>query len=162
MAVTEAESGAVPGAEQPEIEQLRQQVRNEHEMYLRALADFDNYRKRVERERDNMAIRERRAIILPLLELLDNFELALKHAGDAPGSLGEGVWRIYRQLQNMIERQGVTPVQSVGQMFDPRVHEAIGSIQDEAAKPGTVVEEVQRGYKWGDDLLRPARVQVAA
>jgi molecular chaperone GrpE len=115
----------------------------------------------VETERTSTARREKREIILSLLELLDGFELALQHVGDAPSSWTEGVKTIYRKLVNLLERQGVTPIQSLGQAFDPRLHEAIDSVRSEGYSPGTVLDEVQRGYRWGDELLRPARVRVA-
>jgi molecular chaperone GrpE len=130
-------------------------------MYLRALADFENYRRRVETERTSAARREKREIILSLLELLDGFELALQHVGDAPSSWTEGVKTIYRKLVNLLERQGVVPIQSLGQAFDPKLHEAIDSVRSDDYSPGTVVDEVQRGYRWGDELLRSARVRVA-
>ncbi|MFZ0595118.1 MAG: nucleotide exchange factor GrpE [Bryobacteraceae bacterium] len=146
---------------QNEIEQLKEQVRQEHEMYLRALADFDNYRRRVERERTSAASSGKREMILALLELLDSFERALQHLEDAPPSLAEGLKAIYRRLLNLLEQQGVSPIQSLGEPFNPRIHEAIDSVRTDEYKPGTVMEEVQRGYRWGDELLRPARVRVA-
>jgi molecular chaperone GrpE len=144
-----------------EIEQLKEQVRQEHEMYLRALADFDNYRRRVERERASAASSGKREMILALLELLDSFERALQHIEDAPPSLAEGLKAIYRRLLNLLEQQGVSPIQSLGEPFDPRIHEAIDSVRTDEYEPGTIVGEVQRGYRLGDELLRPARVRVA-
>jgi molecular chaperone GrpE len=144
-----------------EIDQLKEQVRQEHEMYLRALADLDNYRRRVERDRTSAASSGKREILLSLLELLDGFELALRHIEDAPPSLVEGLKAIYRRFVNLLEQQGVTPIQSSGGPFNPRVHEAIDSVRSDRYEPGTVVEEVQRGYRWSDELLRPARVRVA-
>jgi molecular chaperone GrpE len=162
MEATQYDGGTATGAEGPEVETLKEQLRREHEMYVRALADFDNYRRRVESERTAAAQRGKREIILSLLELVDSFELALQHIDDAPRSLAEGLKAIYRRLQHLLEREGVTPLQSVGQPFDPRLHEAIESVRSETSEPGTVVEEVQRGYRWGDELLRPARVRVAS
>ena len=144
-----------------EIAQLKGQVRQEHEMYLRALADFDNYRRRVERERASAASSGKRQIILSLLDLLDSFELALRHIDDASPSLAEGLKAIYRRLFNLLEQQGVTPIESMGEPFNPHFHEAIDSVRSDEHEPGTVIEEVQRGYRWGDELLRPARVRVA-
>ncbi len=157
---TREADGALTG-ESPEIEGLKEQLRQEHEMYLRALADFENYRKRVESERASAAQKGNREITLSLLELVDSFDLALQHVDDAPSSLSEGLKAIYRRLQNLLERQGVTPIQSLGQKFDPRLHEAIDSVRSDKYEPGTIVDEVQRGYRWRDELLRPARVRVA-
>lgn len=144
-----------------EIEQLKEQVRQEHEMYLRALADFDNYRRRVERQRASAAFSGKREIILSLLDLVDSFELALQHIGDAPPPLAEGLKAIYRRLLTLLEEQGVTPIDSVGEPFNPHLHEAIDSVRSDKYEPGTVVQEMQRGYRWGEDLLRPARVRVS-
>jgi molecular chaperone GrpE len=147
--------------EASEIERLREQVRREHDMYLRALADFDNYRRRVERDRETATHSGKRALILSLLEVLDSFEAALQHAGAEPSSMVAGVQAIYRKLLGVLEAQGVTQFRSVGTPFDPEHHEAIGSVPSGEHAPGTVVEELQPGYRWGDQILRPARVRVA-
>jgi molecular chaperone GrpE len=160
MDSTQYEGGTATGAESTDIERLKEQLRQEHEMYLRALADFDNYRRRVESERTSAAQRGKRDILLSLLELVDSFELALQHVDDTSPSLSEGLKAIYRRIQNLLERQGVTPIQSLGQKFDPRLHEAIDSVRSDKDEPGTVVGEFQKGYRWGDELLRPARVRV--
>ena len=157
----EATGGGTAAAEQTEIERLKQELRQEHEMYLRALADFENHRKRIESERTSAAQRGKRELIVSLLDLSDSFELALKHLNDTPPAVAEGFKAIYRRLQNLLEREGVAPISSVGHTFDPHLHEAIDSVRTGQFAPGTVVEELQRGYRWGDELLRPARVRVA-
>lgn len=144
-----------------EIEQLKQELAREHDMYLRALADFDNYRKRVERERAAAARGGKREIMRPLLDVVDNFDRALNHIGDAPAAISQGFRALHRQLLGLLEAQGVTPLQSVGEMFNPELHDAIGSVESEEVEPGAVAEELQRGYRWGDEVLRPARVRVA-
>lgn len=144
-----------------EIDALKEELRREHEMYLRALADFDNYRRRVERERTSAARSGKRDIILPLLEVLDGFDRALQHVGDTPSPVSEGLQAIHRKLLGLLEAQGITPMASQGETFNPELHEAIGSVQTDEHEPGTVVDEAQRGYRWGDDVLRPARVRVA-
>jgi molecular chaperone GrpE len=150
-----------PGSEPGETERLKEELRREHEMYLRALADFDNYRRRVERERASAARSGKRELILSLLEVLDSFDRALEHAGDSSSSISEGLQAIYRKLQRVVEAQGLTPFDSLGETFDPELHEAIGSVPTGEYESGTVVDEVQRGYRWGDEVLRPARVRVA-
>jgi molecular chaperone GrpE len=147
------------GTEPSELERLKQELDQEHQMHLRALADFDNYRRRVDRDRDSAALQSKRGIILSLLELLDGFERALPHLADEPSS--EGVRAIHRQLMNLLDTHGVTPFDSVGEEFNPELHEAIGSAPSEQYQPGTVTEEVRRGYRWRDGLLRPALVRVA-
>jgi molecular chaperone GrpE len=144
--------------ETPEVERLRQELDREHQMYLRALADFDNYRRRVDQERATVSRREKRTLILSLLDLLDNFDRALEHTGQ-DSTASEGLRAIHRQLQSMLESEGITSFPSVGESFDPAIHEAIGS--DTNGEPGRVTQELRRGYRWGGDLLRPARVRVA-
>jgi molecular chaperone GrpE len=149
-------------AQDDEIKQLKEQVRQEHELYLRALADFENYRRRIDRDRANTASSGKREIILALLEVLDGFELALQHAEDAPSSLIEGIRTIYRRFLTLLEQQKVEPIRSLGEAFNPRIHEAVDSSPSDQYEPGTVIKEIQRGYRLGDELLRPARVRVAA
>lgn len=147
--------------EPSEVERLKEDVRREHEMYLRALADFDNYRKRVERERAIAARNGTREIILSLLPVLDGFDRALEQIGDKQSPMTEGFQAIHRKLMSLLEAQGVTPFKSVGETFNPELQEAIGSVQSGEHEPGEIVDEVQRGYRWGDEVLRPARVRVA-
>jgi molecular chaperone GrpE len=149
------------GAGVAEIERLKEEVRREHDMYLRALADFDNYRRRVDRERGSAARSGKREIILSLLELLDSFDRALQHMGDPVSAVSEGVHAIHRKLLALLEAQGVAPFESVGQPFDPSLHEAVSSVESDQYEPGVVADEVRRGYRWGDALLRAARVRVA-
>jgi molecular chaperone GrpE len=161
METRQSDEEVTAGSESTEVEQLKEQLQHEHEMYLRALADFDNYRRRVARERENAASSAQREIILSVLETLDGFEQALLHLRDAPSAVVEGLNALHRRLLNALERHDVTPIRSVGEAFDPQLHEAIDSIRSDQFEPGTVAEELQRGYRLGDELLRPARVRVA-
>ncbi|HKP88067.1 MAG TPA: nucleotide exchange factor GrpE [Blastocatellia bacterium] len=149
------------GAEAAEIERLKEELRHEHDMYLRALADFDNYRRRVERERAAAARSGKRELLVSLLETLDGFDRALRHIGESPSPVTEGLRAIHRKLLSLLEAQGVTPIKSVGESFNPEFHDAIGTVQADDYEPGTVADEVQRGYAWGEEVLRPARVRVA-
>ena len=81
---------------------------------------------------------------------------------DAPLSVSEGLQALQRKLLGLLEAQGVTPIKASGETFNPELHDAIGSVESEEVEPGAVAEELQRGYRWGDDVLRPARVRVAA
>jgi len=147
--------------ESSEVERLRQELGREHDLYLRALADFDNFRRRTERDRAAAAQREKRAYLLSMLDLLDGFDRAVEHLDEAPESIAEGIRVLHRQLLGMLEAQGVRPFESVGQPFNPEVHEGIGSEQSDNFETGTVTHEARRGYRWGEELLRPARVRVA-
>jgi molecular chaperone GrpE len=153
------DSGMTTGTEPSELERLKQELDNEHQMYLRSLADFDNYRRRVERDRASAAIESKRGIILSLIDLLDSFDRALPHLTDAASS--EGVRAIYRQLTGLLGAHGVTPFETIGAAFNPELHEAIGFSVSDKHPPGTVTEEVRRGYRWSEGLLRPARVRVS-
>ena len=161
MEPTKKKNPINPDAETSEVDRLKEELRREHEMYLRALADFDNYRKRVERERATAARNGTREIILSLLPVLDGFDRALEHLGSKPSPMTEGLLAIHRKLMGLLEAQGVTPFNSVGETFNPELHEAIGSVKSDAHESGEIVDEVQRGYRWGDEVLRPARVRVA-
>lgn len=149
------------GAEDAEHARLKAELSREHELYLRALADFDNYRRRTERERTSSAHAGKRDLVLPLLEVLDDFDRALEHLGDAPEWASSGFDAIYRRLNSILQAQGIVPYESVGDRFDPVRHEAVGLTDDEDVEPGTVIAELNRGYRWGDEVLRPARVRVA-
>jgi molecular chaperone GrpE len=143
-----------------EREQLKADVQREHDMYLRALADFENYRRRVERDRAKAAATGTRDIMLSLLDVLDGFDRALPYFSAAPASVAEGAQAIHRRLLDLLSAQAVTPLETVGTPFDPAIHEAIGSVESDKYPSGTVADEVQRGYRLGDELLRPARVRV--
>ena len=149
------------GAESTENERFKAELSREHELYLRTLADFDNYRRRIERERAGLAHAGKRELILPLLEVLDDFNRALEHLGSAPEWVSSGFDAIYRRLNSILQAQGIVPFESLGEIFDPVRHEAVGMMEDQDVEPGTVVAELNRGYCWGDEVLRPARVRVA-
>jgi molecular chaperone GrpE len=162
-AAERAEPERKAGAEQLQAEnaRLKQELSREHEIYLRNLADFENYRRRVERERASVAQAGKREMALSLLDVLDDFERALEHMDEAPASVSAGLSAIYRRLAGLLESQGVIPFESVGRPFDPALHEAAGSVKSDEQEPGVVLEELRRGYRWGEELLRPARVRVA-
>jgi molecular chaperone GrpE len=147
-------------AGQAEIARLSSELGQAHERYVRTLAEFQNYRRRVEGERARAAEQGKRELLLALLELADDFERALGHLQGAPKAVAEGVQALQRRLMGVLQREGVLPFESVGQPFDPALHEAIGTVQSEAQAVGRVFDEVGRGYHWGDEVLRPARVRV--
>jgi molecular chaperone GrpE len=149
------------GSEGTEHERLKAELSREHEMYLRTLADFDNYRRRVERERAGLARAGKRELVLPLLDVLADFDRALEHLGDVPEWMSSGFVAIYRRLTGILQAQGIVPYESLGARFDPVRHEAAGLAESQDVEPGTVVAELSRGYRWGDEVLRPARVRVS-
>jgi molecular chaperone GrpE len=148
-------------AAQAEIERLEQALSREHDLHLRALADFDNYRKRVQRERESAAQAGKRQLVLALLDVMDDFERALAYANTAPESILTGARVIHKRLMDLLQAQGVVPYTSAAQPFDPALHEAVEVINTDQAMPGVVLNELSHGYRWGDEVLRPARVRVA-
>ena len=148
-------------AAQAEIERLQQELSRAHDLHLRALADFDNYRKRVQRERDSAAQAGKRQLVLALLDMMDDFERALAYANTAPESILAGARVIHQRLTDLLQAQGVVPYSSTGQPFDPALHEAVDAIKTDQATSGVVLDELSRGYRWDDTILRPARVRVA-
>ena len=143
-------------------EALRSAPPLEDGRYLRLLADFDNYRKRVDRQRADAAQSGKRDILLSLLDIVDDFERAMQYMGHESSSLVEGVNSIYRKLLSVLDAEGVTRYSSVGEAFNPDLHEAVGSVSTSEYPPGVVVQEARPGYRQGDYLLRPARVLVSA
>ena len=144
-----------------EIERLKQELSREHDLHLRARADFDNYRKRVQREGDSAAQAGKRQLVLALLDVMDDFERALTYANTAPASILVGARVIHQRLTDVLRAQGVVPYSSAGQRFDPALHDAVDVIHTDQATPGVVLDELSHGYRWGDEVLRPARVRVA-
>jgi molecular chaperone GrpE len=161
MTQTEQRFDENSSAAQAEIERLKQALSREHDLHLRALADFDNYRKRVQRERESAAQAGKRQLVLALLDVLDDFERALAYANTAPESILTGARVIHQRLTDLLQAQGVVPYTSAGQPFDPALHEAVDVINTNQATPGVVLNELSHGYRWGDEVLRPARVRVA-
>jgi molecular chaperone GrpE len=142
------------------------QMRRERDAYydqlLRTRAEFDNYRKRIERERRDAADRAVAAAVDDLLPIVDDFERALQSdAAASVESYREGLEIIRRRLLDLLARRGVKPIEAVGQTFDPHFHEAMAYEPSPGRREGEVIEEVRRGYMLGDRLLRPSLVKVA-
>jgi molecular chaperone GrpE len=148
-------------AAQAEIERLTQELSRTHNLHRRALADFDNYRKRVQREQDSAAQAGKRQLVLALLEVMDDFERALVYANTAPESILAGARVIHQRLTDLLQAQGVTPYNSTGQPFNAALHEAVDVLKTDQAPSGVVLDELSHGYRWGEEVLRPARVRVA-
>ena len=148
-------------ATQAEIERLTQELSRARDMHQRVRADFDNYRKRVQREWDSAAQAGKRQMVLGLLDVMDDFERALAYANTASASILVGARVIHQRLTDVLRAQGVVPYPSTGQPFDPALHEAVDVIKTDQVTSGVVLDELSHGYRWGDEVLRPARVRVA-
>lgn len=130
---------------------------------VRTLAEFDNYRKRSRRERDEAAGQGAARVLAELLTLADDFDRALEHAGaDVPAPFLDGMKLVARGLHDLLDRNGVSRIESRGEPFDPEIHEALSSAPSAEAEPNTVLHEIQPGYRMGERVLRPAKVVVAA
>jgi molecular chaperone GrpE len=149
----------------PGVDELAEARRDRDDFYdrlLRKTAEFENYRKRVDRERRELAQYAAGDLLESLLPIVDDFDRALQvEAGPDAEAYRQGIELIYKHLQDLLTRRGVTPVETVGQTFDPHVHQAITYEASLGRAEGEVIEEVRRGYKLGDRLLRPAMVKVA-
>jgi molecular chaperone GrpE len=144
------------------IAALEKEKKENWDRYLRTAADLENLRKRQKRELDDVRLESKGRVLKEMLPVVDNLERAIEHATAQAGTnpIVEGVQLVLRQFLTAFERLDVTPVEAAGQPFDPNLHEAI-SQQESDSPPGTVVQVLQRGYKSGDRLLRPALVVVA-
>jgi molecular chaperone GrpE len=150
-------------AVQADLEKAQAQAAEYLDGWQRARAEFANYKKRVEAEREEVRRASNEALLLKLLPVVDDFERAFQkipqEVADSPWV--SGINMILRKLQAILESQGVAPIQAAGRPFDPQQHEAV-LMEETAEHPdGTVVAELQRGYRLGERVLRPAQVKVA-
>lgn len=165
---TNTDAGAENTEPTGELEQLRAerdqlalQLTQSQDRLARLQAEFDNTRKREAKERQDVRDYAIQSAVEPFLGVLDNFALALKSNGDV-AQLRTGVELIVKQMDDALRGLNVQPVESVGAQFDPRIHEALGSIETLEHPDHQVLEEIRSGYKLRDKLLRPALVRIAS
>lgn len=152
---------AVPGIEK-KLGELQREKDDLYDRLLRKQADFENYRKRAEKEKREFQQYALSAFVLDLIPILDNFERALSHMDEELDAQNRrGVELIYRQLRDAMEKKGLRPVETEGHLFDPNFHEAIGRELRDDLPENTILEELQKGYFFHDRLLRPALVKVS-
>jgi molecular chaperone GrpE len=144
-----------------EIQKLQEELLNERDRNLRTLADFKNYRRRIEREGSKIAEESKRGILLPLLDIIDDMEKALQSAKGEEQPFVKGVRIIHKKFLALLKTQGVLPFVSVGTQFNHNLHEAVAMVKHEGSEPETVVDELRRGYLWNNELLRHAQVRVS-
>jgi molecular chaperone GrpE len=143
-------------------EKLKQEKQELYDRLLRKQAELDNFRKRVQREKEEFVQHATADLIRALLPVLDGFERALAHRDSStPEQFSQGVELIYRELLETLNRAGVKPVDTQGKTFDPHLHQAVETVTDPGYGDQEIVEELQRGYKLRNRLLRPAIVKVA-
>lgn len=159
-AQADPEAGAAANDLSVELEQLRGERDQLKDRLARLQAEFDNARKREAKEKQDARDYAVQSAVEPFLGVMDNFALALKAEGDV-AQLRSGVELILRQMEDALRNLSVQPVPAVGEQFDPRVHEALGSVDTVEHPDHQVLEEIRRGYKLRDKLLRPALVRIA-
>ncbi|HXI88990.1 MAG TPA: nucleotide exchange factor GrpE [Blastocatellia bacterium] len=166
----EAQDAAEPDEDavaqlQAQIDALTAERASLYDKLIRRQAEFENYRKRVERERGELYQHGRDDVLLQFLPVVDNFERALSSLETSEGdaeALRHGVELIHKQFKDALSKLGLEAVEAVGQTFDPHVHEAVTTEATDKHKENTVIQEFQRGYRIGDRLLSPAKVKVAS
>jgi molecular chaperone GrpE len=144
-----------------EIVDLRKERDSLQDRLLRQAAEFDNYRKRVERERRDSAQFAAVDFVQDLLPVIDDFERALQIEAPGSESYRQGLEIIHRALMDLLRKRGVTPIEAVGADFDPQIHQAVAYDEAPDRRDGEVIEQFTRGYRLGDKLIRPAMVKVA-
>jgi len=149
-------------ADAVDVEALKAERNALQDRLLRTAAEFDNYRKRIDRERRDQSESAAASLLAEVLPVVDNLERALQApAGPEATGYRAGVELIHRQLLDLLRKRGVTPIEALGTDFDPRFHQAVSQETSDAHRDGEVMEELQRGYMLGERLLRPAMVKVA-
>ena len=162
IAAETVESVASVSEQQPQS--LEEEIKAVQDRHLRLAAEFENYKKRVQKDQTEYKKYANERLLRELLPVLDNLQRALQHAQQSGGANGliEGVELTCKQYLEALSRFGVRPIPSVGQPFDPAVHQAVATVDPKGQAPNTIVEEYEKGYYLHDRVLRPAMVTVAA
>lgn len=146
-----------------ELAQAKAQISEHYAQLQRLQADFDNYRKRTQKEKEDLAQYAATRVVEAMLPIVDNFERAITSAQTSQDfeAFAQGVEMIYRQVYSLLEKEGLKPIEAVGQPFDPKVHDAIVQMDSDEYPENTVIEELQKGYYLKDKVLRPSMVKVS-
>lgn len=147
-------------------ENLQKELAEQKEKYLRLYAEFENYKRMVQKEREELINYSNEKLIKDLLPVIDNFELAIKHASGEESSkwiegMKKGVENTLKEFFRILEKYGVKPIDSLGQPFNPEVHHAVTTVETEEKEENIVVEELRKGYFYKDKLLREPLVAVS-
>lgn len=155
------ETASEPAAEEAPEDNAKEELAKLKDTYLRTLAEYDNYRKRTTKEKEQAFGRGACDAVEKILPVVDNFERALAQVKDPEDGFAKGVTITYNQMMTALAKIGVTPIDALGQSFDPHFHMAVMHVDDENAGENEIVEVFQTGYMYKDTLLRPASVKVA-
>ena len=160
--VTDGPDGAVAAPAPSELDEAQRERDDFKDRWLRKSAEFDNYRKRIERERREQADQAVVDLLQELLLVVDDFDRALTvEADDSGGAYRKGVELIHAKLHDLLRKQGLTPIDALGADFDPNIHQAVMHEDSPEHREGEVIGELRKGYTLNDRLLRPAMVKVA-
>ncbi|OEF96939.1 nucleotide exchange factor GrpE [Vulcanibacillus modesticaldus] len=145
-----------------EVANLKKTIEDLQNRLLRSQADFDNYRKRTRTEKEELAKYANAKLIEALLPTFDNFARAIEASKENQNfeTLVQGVEMVYRQLEELLVKEGLEPIEAVGQHFDPEIHQAVMQVESDQYESGVVVEELQKGYKFKGKVIRPSMVKV--
>ena len=148
--------------EEPAVENWEKKAEEAENRYLRLRADFDNYRRRIQKEEEAKEKYRAQSLISNILPALDNFERALniEASDNQTGSLLKGMQMVHSSLLEALKGEGLEVVDSVGQSFDPHLHQAVMQVSEEGVESNTVIEEFQKGYRLKDRVIRPSMVKV--
>ena len=159
---TEESQEADSEENQSELNQLKDENADLNDRLLRLQADFDNYKRRMKKEKETDLKYKSQELATEIIPALDNFERALQTGADQENvaSFIEGVEMVYQQLQQALEKVGVTEIEAEGKEFDPTVHQAVMQVQEDGFESNQVIEVLQKGYQLKDRVIRPAMVKV--
>jgi molecular chaperone GrpE len=156
----EQESVEVPQGEDPK--RMNAELREMNDKYLRLYAEFENYKKRVNKDKEELVKYGNENILYDLLPVIDNLEMALQHASnDVSSGLVQGVEITLKELRKALEKFGLTPIEALGRAFDPLVHHAMTQVERDDVAEKTITEEYRKGYRLRDKVLRPSLVAVS-
>lgn len=155
---TEEEEGQEEKTEEQERQELEEEVEELERSLKKVMADFDNYRKRMMREKKNIIERATEDLMTDLIEVLDDFERAMENEDEMDS---KGVEMIYDKFKKALKEHGLEEIECEGKTFDPNFHECLMSVEDEDHEEDEIIEEFQKGYKLNDKVIRPSKVKVA-
>jgi molecular chaperone GrpE len=158
-------TGAVFDEQIQDMDKLKAELDESSNKYLRLYAEFENYKKRVRKEREELLAYCNEDLLYEMLPAIDNLEMALKHTSDgsqdALQSLRQGVENTLRELNRTLEKFGLKAIESAGRPFDPAYHHAMSQVENPAVADKTVIEEMRKGYQYKEKVLRPSLVAVS-
>jgi len=161
--VTEAEAETSEETKKEKKDPLKEKIDELNDKVMRQMAEFENFRKRTDKEKAQMFEQGQANVLEKLLPVVDNFErgLAAVPEADKDGAFADGMNKIYKQLMKQLEDLGVTPIEAVGKEFDPNLHNAVMQVESEEFESGMVAQELQKGYMFHETVLRHSMVGVS-